>query len=113
MKKLRRNSSALSDEEEYQLIKQNSLFCQLNELYTNKRKELVWKEKARSLKFIEFVEDSGRWSKPCVATLSLYSLIELRKLIANGVILLDVKTKGFHSLIGKMFACNLCNFFCN
>jgi hypothetical protein len=86
--------------DEYQMIRLNSLFCQLNELCLNRDKDPVWKETARSLKFIETVEESGRWSKPCVATLSLFSLVELRKYLTNGLVLLDVKPKGFHNLVG-------------
>ena len=35
-------------------------------------------------------EGGNRWSKPHVATLSLHSLFELRSLIVNGAVCLDV-----------------------
>ena len=45
----------------------------------------------RWIKFEEDVEEGGnRWSKPHVATLSLHSLFELRSMILNGTICLDM-----------------------
>lgn len=53
--------------------------------------DMEWKETARWIKFEEDVEEGGnRWSKPHVATLSLHSLFELRSLLLNGSVLLDV-----------------------
>lgn len=53
--------------------------------------KLEWKETARWIKFEEDVEEGGnRWSKPHVATLSLHSLFELRSLILNGTVMLDM-----------------------
>jgi hypothetical protein len=72
----------------------NELFCQLNEIHVTKAHTKVWKETARSLKFIELVEDSGRWSQPCVATLSHHSLVELRKFVLNGKVMLDFQFLG-------------------
>lgn len=52
---------------------------------------MEWKETARWIKFEEDVEEGGnRWSKPHVATLSLHSLFELRSLILNGTVVLDM-----------------------
>jgi len=43
------------------------------------------------VKFEEDVEEGGnRWSKPHVATLSLHSLFELRSMLLNGTICLDM-----------------------
>ena len=43
------------------------------------------------MKFEEDVEEGGnRWSKPHVATLSLHSLFELRSLLLNGTVGLDI-----------------------
>jgi sodium bicarbonate transporter 10 len=45
----------------------------------------------RWVKFEEDVEEGGnRWSKPHVATLSLHSLFELRSMLLNGTICLDM-----------------------
>ncbi|EDV99209.1 GH13153 [Drosophila grimshawi] len=54
--------------------------------------EIEWKETARWIKFEEDVEEGGnRWSKPHVATLSLHSLFELRGLLLNGSVMLDME----------------------
>ncbi|XP_016990658.2 sodium-driven chloride bicarbonate exchanger isoform X16 [Drosophila rhopaloa] len=54
--------------------------------------EIEWKETARWIKFEEDVEEGGnRWSKPHVATLSLHSLFELRRLLVNGSVMLDME----------------------
>ncbi|TMW54862.1 hypothetical protein DOY81_000095 [Sarcophaga bullata] len=54
--------------------------------------EIEWKETARWIKFEEDVEEGGnRWSKPHVATLSLHSLFELRTLLLNGSVILDME----------------------
>ncbi|XP_046801159.1 electroneutral sodium bicarbonate exchanger 1 isoform X1 [Lucilia cuprina] len=54
--------------------------------------EIEWKETARWIKFEEDVEEGGnRWSKPHVATLSLHSLFELRSLLLNGTVILDME----------------------
>lgn len=53
---------------------------------------MAWKETARWVKFEEDVEEGGnRWSKPHVATLSLHSLFELRSLLLNGTVMLDME----------------------
>ncbi len=46
---------------------------------------------SRWVKFEEDVEEGGnRWSKPHVATLSLHSLFELRSMLLNGTVCLDM-----------------------
>ena len=46
------------------------------------------------MKFEEDVEEGGnRWSKPHVATLSLHSLFELRSLLLNGTVGLDINNQ--------------------
>jgi len=46
----------------------------------------------RWVKFEEDVEEGGnRWSKPHVATLSLHSLFELRSLLLNNIVMLDME----------------------
>ncbi|XP_065164800.1 sodium bicarbonate cotransporter 3 isoform X5 [Atheta coriaria] len=67
------------------------LFSEMEELVQD-GDELEWKETARWIKFEEDVEEGGnRWSKPHVATLSLHSLFELRSLLLNGTVLLDME----------------------
>lgn len=67
------------------------LFSEMEELVKD-GDEIEWKETARWVKFEEDVEEGGdRWSKPHVATLSLHSLFELRSLLTNGTVMLDME----------------------
>ncbi|XP_037297864.1 sodium bicarbonate cotransporter 3 isoform X1 [Manduca sexta] len=71
-------------------LESHPLFSEMEELVRD-GDELEWKETARWIKFEEDVEEGGnRWSKPHVATLSLHSLFELRSLILNGSVILDM-----------------------
>lgn len=61
------------------------VFVELNELTMDKNQKLQWKETARWIKFEEDVEEeTDRWGKPHVASLSFRSLLELRKTISHG-----------------------------
>lgn len=61
------------------------VFVELNELVLDKNQELQWKETARWIKFEEDVEEeTDRWGKPHVASLSFRSLLELRKTLSHG-----------------------------
>ncbi|XP_028940335.1 anion exchange protein 3 [Antrostomus carolinensis] len=72
--------------------KPHEVFVELNELVVDKNQEMHWKETARWIKFEEDVEeDTARWGKPHVASLSFRSLLELRKTIAHGAVLLDLE----------------------
>lgn len=67
------------------------IFSEMEELFMAEGGDMEWKETARWVKFEEDVEEGGnRWSKPHVATLSLHSLFELRSLILNGTVCLDM-----------------------
>lgn len=67
------------------------LFSEMEEL-VKEGDEFEWKETARWVKFEEDVEEGGnRWSKPHVATLTLHSLFELRSLLLNGTVMLDME----------------------
>lgn len=66
------------------------LFAEMGEL-VHDGNEMEWKETARWIKFEEDVEEGGnRWSKPHVATLTLHSLFELRSMLLNGTVMLDM-----------------------
>lgn len=74
------------------------LFSEMEELVKD-GDEMEWKETARWIKFEEDVEEGGnRWSKPHVATLSLHSLFELRSLILNGTVILDMEATGLEQV---------------
>ncbi|XP_056293033.1 anion exchange protein 3 isoform X3 [Pseudoliparis swirei] len=72
--------------------KTHEMFVELNELIVEKDHEMRWKERARWIKFEEDVEEeTDRWGKPHVASLSFRSLLELRRTITHGAILLDLE----------------------
>uniref|UniRef100_A0A4W5RBI0 Anion exchange protein n=1 Tax=Hucho hucho TaxID=62062 RepID=A0A4W5RBI0_9TELE len=72
------------------------VFVELNELVMDKNQELQWRETARWIKFEEDVEEeTDRWGKPHVASLSFRSLLEL--LVFLGAVLLDLNQ---HTLPG-------------
>ncbi|XP_058058968.1 electrogenic sodium bicarbonate cotransporter 1 [Anopheles bellator] len=74
------------------------LFSEMEEL-VKEGDEMAWKETARWVKFEEDVEEGGnRWSKPHVATLSLHSLFELRSLLLNGTVMLDLEAAGLEQI---------------
>ncbi|KAL4635643.1 anion exchange protein 3 isoform X1 [Arapaima gigas] len=69
----------------------HEVFVELNELIVDKNQDLRWKETARWIKFEEDVEeDTERWGKPHVASLTFRSLLELRRTISHGAVLLDL-----------------------
>lgn len=74
------------------------LFSEMEELVKD-GDEIEWKETARWVKFEEDVEEGGnRWSKPHVATLSLHSLFELRSLLTNGTVMLDMEASNLEEV---------------
>lgn len=74
------------------------LFSEMEELVKDGN-EIEWKETARWVKFEEDVEEGGdRWSKPHVATLSLHSLFELRSLLTNGTVMLDMEASNLEEI---------------
>ncbi|XP_075878267.1 anion exchange protein 2a [Nelusetta ayraudi] len=72
----------------------HEVFVELNELVIDRNQELQWRETARWIKFEEEVdEETERWGKPHIASLTFRSLLELRKTISHGAVLLDLKQK--------------------
>ncbi|XP_066441187.1 anion exchange protein 2 [Eleutherodactylus coqui] len=72
-------------------LQPHEVFVELNELVVDKHQELQWKETARWIKFEEDVEaETDQWGKPHVASLSFRSLLELRRTLSHGAVLLDL-----------------------
>ncbi|XP_066543485.1 anion exchange protein 3 isoform X2 [Amia ocellicauda] len=72
--------------------KPHEVFVELNELIVDKNQDMRWKETARWIKFEEDVEEeTDRWGKPHVASLTFRSLLELRRTITHGAVLLDLE----------------------
>ena len=69
----------------------HEIFVQMDELHgTGDDRE--WKETARWIKYEESVEEgSDRFGKPHVAPLSFHSLLNLRRCLETGVVLMDLE----------------------
>lgn len=71
----------------------HAIFVQLDELFGGKE-DREWKETARWIKYEEDVEEGvDRWGKPHVASLSFHSLLNLRKCLEEGLVMLDMEEK--------------------
>uniref|UniRef100_A0A8C5HHT8 Anion exchange protein n=1 Tax=Gouania willdenowi TaxID=441366 RepID=A0A8C5HHT8_GOUWI len=80
--------------------KTHELFVELDELIVENNHEMRWKERARWIKFEEDVEEeTERWGKPHVASLSFRSLLELRRTITQGAILLDLEQTSLPGIV--------------
>ncbi|ESP03217.1 hypothetical protein LOTGIDRAFT_137764, partial [Lottia gigantea] len=78
----------------------HDVFVELDELFVKDEHEWEWREKARWIKFEEDVEEGAdRWGKPHVASLSFHSLIELRKGLETGTVLLDLESEDFPNIV--------------
>lgn len=81
----------------------HEVFVELDELYVGESKEYEWREKARWIKFEEDVEEGAeRWGKPHVASLSFHSLLELRRGLENGTMLLDIEATDLPSIVNHI-----------
>lgn len=71
----------------------HEVFVQLDELQ-GIGEEREWKETARWIKYEEDVEEGAdRWGRPHVASLSFHSLLNLRRCLETGVVLMDLEEK--------------------
>ncbi|KAK7501372.1 hypothetical protein BaRGS_00007497 [Batillaria attramentaria] len=81
----------------------HEVFVELDELHMGVDTELEWREKARWIKFEEDVEEGAeRWGKPHVASLSFHSLLELRKGLEQGVLLLDLEVSDLPGIVNAV-----------
>ncbi|XP_068196429.1 anion exchange protein 2a [Antennarius striatus] len=72
----------------------HEVFVELDELVVDGNQELQWRETARWVKFEEELEEEPEhWGRPDVPSLSFRSLLQLRKTISHGTILLDLKQR--------------------
>lgn len=71
----------------------HEVFVQLDEL-TGTGEDREWKETARWIKYEEDLEEgSDRWGRPHVASLSFHSLLNLRRCLETGVVLMDLEER--------------------
>ncbi|XP_012285898.1 anion exchange protein 3 isoform X2 [Orussus abietinus] len=76
----------------------HEVFVQLDELH-GVGEEREWRETARWIKYEEDVEEGAdRWGRPHVASLSFHSLLNLRRCLETGVVLLDLEERDLPGL---------------
>ncbi|XP_072047602.1 band 3 anion transport protein-like [Amphiura filiformis] len=80
------------------------VFVELHEL---ERSRMQWEQKARWIKYEQNAEGGlYRWSRPHIAHMSFQSLIELRKTLEKGALLLDIPdtdpSQIFHSIVEEL-----------
>lgn len=91
--------------------KSHDMFVELEELQYDPGNQLQWRETARWVKYEEnVVEEADKWGKPHVASLSFHALLELRKCIEHGTVLLDLDEEDLPSIaaaiVDNMIATN-------
>lgn len=79
------------------------MFVELEELHLGDNDRLEWRETARWIKYEEDVlEETDRWGKPHVSTLSFRSLLELRQCIEFGLVKLDMTEVGLSAICSAL-----------
>lgn len=77
----------------------HNLFIQLNELHGSGDYQ-EWRETARWIKYEENVEDGAdRWGRPHVSSLSFHSLLNTRRCLETGVVMLDLEEKDLAHIV--------------
>ncbi|XP_051496264.1 band 3 anion transport protein isoform X4 [Apus apus] len=81
-------------------------YVELHELVMDSRKELFWMEASHWLKLEEDFKEAGHWGQPHLSFLTYRSLLEIRRALAKGAVLLDVEATSLaaiaHVLIDQM-----------
>lgn len=90
----------------------HKVFVQLDELQ-GIGEEREWKETARWIKYEEDLEEgSDRWGKPHVASLSFHSLLNLRRCLETGVVMLDLDEKDLPGVAYRVVE-QVCELYCS
>ncbi|XP_048416374.1 anion exchange protein 2-like isoform X2 [Stegostoma tigrinum] len=72
------------------------IFVEMNELKTDENRHQYWQETGRWIKYEEDLDkDSGRWGRAHVPSLTFRSLLELKRGISKGAVLLDLEETTF------------------
>ncbi|CAG0884444.1 unnamed protein product [Cyprideis torosa] len=80
----------------------HDIFVELDELVLVNH-EYEWTETARWIKYEENLEEgSNKWGPPHMSTLSFHSLLNLRKCLEQGVVLLDMEADDFSTIVHRV-----------
>ncbi|ELT99392.1 hypothetical protein CAPTEDRAFT_129057 [Capitella teleta] len=81
----------------------SQMFVRLDELCHGPTGDVRWQEKARWIKFEEDVEEEAhRWGKPHLASISFRSMVDLRKCLKKGAVLLDIEEEDLNSIAQRI-----------
>ncbi|KAM5310152.1 band 3 anion transport protein isoform 2-T2 [Glossophaga mutica] len=70
----------------------HEVYVELHELVMDeKNQELLWMEAARWMRLEENLGSDGAWGRPHLSYLTFWSLLELQRALAKGVVLLDLQ----------------------
>jgi hypothetical protein len=79
----------------------HDLFVQLNELHGSGQYQ-EWHETSRWIKYEENVEEGAdRWGQAHISPLSFHSLLNVRRCLESGVVMLDLEEKDFPHIVFK------------
>ncbi|XP_056218311.1 band 3 anion transport protein isoform X3 [Falco biarmicus] len=84
----------------------HEVYVELHELVMDSTKELCWMEASHWLQLEEDFKEAGHWGQPHLSFLTYHSLLEVRRALAKGAVLVDVAAKSLaaiaHVLIDQM-----------
>uniref|UniRef100_A0A8C3N324 Anion exchange protein n=1 Tax=Geospiza parvula TaxID=87175 RepID=A0A8C3N324_GEOPR len=74
-------------------------YVELHELVLDNAKDLCWMEAGHWLKLEEDFQESGDWSQPHLSFLTYHSLLEIRRALSKGAILLNVEANSLPAIV--------------
>ncbi|XP_066192963.1 band 3 anion transport protein isoform X4 [Sylvia atricapilla] len=74
-------------------------YVELHELVLDNAKDLCWMEAGHWLKLEEDFQESGDWSQPHLSFLTYHSLLEIRRALSKGAILLNLEANSLPAIV--------------
>uniref|UniRef100_A0A8C3RIL5 Anion exchange protein n=1 Tax=Cyanoderma ruficeps TaxID=181631 RepID=A0A8C3RIL5_9PASS len=74
-------------------------YVELHELVLDNAKDLCWMEAGHWLKLEEDFQESGDWSQPHLSFLTYHSLLEIRRALTRGAVLLGVEANSLPAIV--------------
>ncbi|XP_054137689.1 band 3 anion transport protein isoform X1 [Melozone crissalis] len=74
-------------------------YVELHELVLDNAKDLCWMEAGHWLRLEEDFQESGDWSQPHLSFLTYHSLLEIRRALSKGAILLNLEANSLPAIV--------------
>ncbi|XP_063035049.1 band 3 anion transport protein isoform X2 [Melospiza melodia melodia] len=74
-------------------------YVELHELVLDNAKDLCWMEAGHWLRLEEDFQESGDWSQPHLSFLTYHSLLEIRRALSKGAILLNMEANSLPAIV--------------